>query len=161
MEYSSPWSRAYRLYRDAAGAAFEKAFRRYLDGKQSNPMSWSWGLIKYASRQAGTDRYRRDKAKKRGSGQVRSLDQPVDSAVPRPDGLTWDELAENGQQATGTGSAELDDPAKLVAARDKLEGVKDEPLTLARMDYISQEEAAEKLGVSQPTVSRRLEALKN
>lgn len=157
MEYSSPWTRAYRLYRDAAGVAFEKAFRRYLEGKQSNPMNWSWGLIKYVSRQAKTDLHRRSSAKKRGAGQVRSLDRPV----PRAEGLTWDQLVENGQQATGTGSAKLNDPAKVIAAWDKLEEVKDDPLNLVQMDYISQEEAAEMLGVSQPTISRRLKKHKN
>ena len=157
MEYSSPWSRAYRLYCDAAGAAFEKAFRRYLDGKQSNPMNWSWGLIKYASKQARTDLYRKETTQERGQGKVGSLDQEIANT----DGLQKTQLTQNGDQTIGDGAVKFDDPAEVSEAKGKLKKLRNDPLELYQRGWITQAEAAKLLDVNQSTVSRRLKQKDN
>lgn len=157
MFASNLWSRAYRIFGDAAGAAFEKAFRRYREGKQGNPISWDWGLISYACNQSRVDQFRKIHSNKRGNGRVTSLDQKV----PNAKDLTLEQVIPNGRQVGRSSSVKLSDPAKIVAAREKLKKLRDEPLQLVLLGYISQEEAAEMLGVSQSTVSRRLDSLRN
>lgn len=153
-EQQNYWDHAYRIFSDAAGTAYLKGKLRHHSGKGSDPIEWPPGKIHAACEQAQIDIYRKENAKKRGGDDVTLS---LEDKIPGTDDLRVLDIVSTDLSLSDT-SFGFGNPEAIVSAIESFADILKSPLALCHRGCITQERAAELLGVSQSTVSRRVRA---